>query len=119
MMNNEDVSQLPVRNNFSLQMENNTLSDFDDFLMRPLSPMNVDTCDTYDDSSLMYPTSNFIPVATSNGTVGSTANLSWLDLTLSPSSQNMSHHGDVEMENETPTALYPPSDFSEAMDFCV
>ena len=143
----EDVSQLPVGNKFPLQMDNNTLSDFDHFLM---SPMKVDTCDTDDNSSLMYPTSNSIPIPTSNGNVGRTANLSWLDLSLSPSAQNMSHHGNVEMQNnnnkgtphtflydpvtafksdepfplslfdlETPTALHPPSDFSEAMDYCV
>ena len=134
-------------NKFPLQMDNNTLSDFDHFLM---SPMKVDTCDTDDNSSLMYPTSNSIPIPTSNGNVGRTANLSWLDLSLSPSAQNMSHHGNVEMQNnnnkgtphtflydpvtafksdepfplslfdlETPTALHPPSDFSEAMDYCV
>lgn len=146
----EDVSQLPVGNKFPLQMDNNTLSDFDHLLMSPLSPMKVDSCDTDDNSSLLYPTSNSIPIPTSNGSVTRTGNLSWLDLSLSPSVQNVSPHGNVELHNnnnkgtpptflydpatafksdepfplslfdlETPTALHPPSDFSEAMDYCV
>lgn len=146
----EDVSQLPVGNKFPLQMDNNTLSDFDHLLMSPLSPMKVDSCDTDDNSSLLYPTSNSIPIPTSNGSVTRTGNLSWLDLSLSPSVQNVLPHGNVELHNnnnkgtpptflydpatafksdepfplslfdlETPTALHPPSDFSEAMDYCV
>lgn len=146
----EDVSQLPVGNKFPLQMDNNTFSDLDHLLMSPLSPMKVDSCDTDENSSLMYPTSNSIPIPTSNGSVGRTTNLSWLDLSLSPSAQNISPHGNVELHNnnnkgtpptflydpttafksdepfplslfdlETPTALHPPSDFSEAMDYCV
>lgn len=149
----EDVSQLPVGNKFPLQMDNyNNLSDFDHMLMSPLSPMKVDSCDTDDNSSLMYHSSNSIPIPSSNGGIGRTDNLSWLDLSLSPSAQHASPHGNVELlhhnnnnkgtpptflydpatafkgdetfplslfDLETPTALHPPSDFTETMDYCV
>lgn len=149
----EDVSHMPVGNKFPVQMDNyNTLSDFDHMLMSPLSPMKVDSCDTDDHSGLMYHTSNSIPIPSSNGGIGRTDNLSWLDLSMSPSAQNTSSHGNIELSHnnninkgtpptflydpattfkgdetfplslfdlETPTALHPPSDFSEAMDYCV
>ena len=149
----EDVSQLPVGNKFSLPVDNNTLSDFDHMLMSPLSPMKVDSCDTDDTSSLMDHTSNSIPIPTSNSAVGRTDNLGWLDLSLSPSAQNITPQGSVELSHnnnnskgtppaflydptttfkgdesfpylslfdlETPTALQPPADFAETMDYCI
>lgn len=105
----EDVSQLPVANKFSLQMDNNTMSDFDQMLMSPLSPMKVDSCDADDNSSLMYHSSNSIPIPTSNGGVGRTDNLSWLDLSLSPSAQNVIPHGNIELSYNNNNKGTPPA----------
>lgn len=140
----EDVSHLPVGN----RVDNNAMPEVDHYLMSPLSPMKIDSCDADDHSSLLCHSSNSIPIPSSNGIVGRTDNLGWLDLSVSPSSHNMSH-SNVEMHNnnhkgtppqnlydpastfkdehfplalfdlETPTALHPPSDFGETMDYCV
>lgn len=146
----EDVSHLAGGNKFVPQVDNSAMSDFDHLLMNPLSPMKTDSCDAEDTSSLMFNSSNSIPIPSSNGMVGRTDNLSWLDLSMSPTVQNMSH-GNVELMHnnnhkgtpprnlydsitpfkgdehfpfslfdlETPTALHPPNDFGEKMDYCV
>ena len=148
----EDVSQLPVGNKFPFQADNNAMSDFDNFFMSPLSPMKIDSCDTSDNSSLLFHvSSNAIPIPSSNSVVGKTDSLSWLDLSMSPTAQQNMQHGNAELlhnnnhkgtppanlydpgtafkgdehfplslfDLETPTALHPPSDFGETMDYCV
>ena len=143
----DDVSQLSVNNKFPFQAENGAMYDFDNFLTSPLSPMKIDSCDTDDSSGLLFNSSNSIPIPSSNGIVGKTDTLSWLDLSMSPTAQQSIPHANVELTSmhnnnykgtpplnlyddhehtplslfdlETPTALHPPSDFGEAMDYCI
>ena len=144
----EDVSHLTIGSKFP-QVDNSAMSEIDHYLLSPLSPMKIDSCDVDDHSSLLNHSSNSIPIPSSNGVIGRTDNLNWLDLSMSPSSLNTSHSNVELMHNnnhkgtppatlydsvstfkdehfalslfdlETPTALHPPSDFGESMDYCV
>lgn len=140
----EDVSHVVV-NKFPPQVDNHPISDVDHYLC-PMSPMKIDSCNTDDNSALLSHSSNSIPIPASNFYMGRTDNLNWLDLSVSPNSQISSgefifnnnrkntppqnlydpltelrdeHFSLSLFDLETPTALHPPSDFGETMDYCV
>lgn len=140
----EDVSHIVV-NKFPPQVDNHPISDVDHYLC-PMSPMKIDSCNTDDNSALLSQSSNSIPIPASNFYTGRTDNLNWLDLSVSPNSQISSgefiynnnrkntppqnlydplaelrdeHFSLSLFDLETPTALHPPSDFGETMDYCV
>lgn len=145
----EDVSRdVAIGSKFLPQLDNNAVADIDHYLC-PMSPMKIDSCDADENSGLLSHSSNSIPIPSSNFITGRTENLNWLDLSVSPNSQILSHGNVDVMHNnnhkgtppphlydplstfrdehfplslfdlETPTALHPPSDFGETMDYCV
>ena len=145
----EDVSHVPFGSKPFFQVDNNTLSDLDSIVMSPMSPMKVDSCEPDDDSGLSFHSSDSIPIPLPNGNVARTDNLGWLDLSTTPPHQTALHSSVGSMQNsykgtpphflydpvtsfkveepfhlslfdlETPSSLHAPSDFSEAMDYCV